>query len=75
MSESPNTPTVILVHGGFADASFWVPVKSPKCSFNPDRSVATPDKPLRSVCPTVDSIDERQRLRRKQCPSGLHEHW
>jgi hypothetical protein len=26
MSESPNTPTVILVHGGFADASFWVPV-------------------------------------------------
>ena len=26
MSESANTPTVVLVHGGFADASFWVPV-------------------------------------------------
>jgi pimeloyl-ACP methyl ester carboxylesterase len=26
MSESTNTPTVVLVHGGFADASFWAPV-------------------------------------------------
>jgi hypothetical protein len=26
MSESANTPTVVLVHGGFADASFWGPV-------------------------------------------------
>jgi pimeloyl-ACP methyl ester carboxylesterase len=26
VSESPNTPTVVLVHGGFADASFWGPV-------------------------------------------------
>jgi pimeloyl-ACP methyl ester carboxylesterase len=26
MSESPNPPTVVLVHGGFADASFWAPV-------------------------------------------------
>jgi pimeloyl-ACP methyl ester carboxylesterase len=26
MENSPNTPTVILVHGGFADASFWTPV-------------------------------------------------
>ena len=23
MSDSPNIPTVVLVHGGFADASFW----------------------------------------------------
>jgi pimeloyl-ACP methyl ester carboxylesterase len=23
MSNSPNTPTVVLVHGGFADASYW----------------------------------------------------
>ena len=23
---APNTPTVVLVHGGFADASFWTPV-------------------------------------------------
>jgi pimeloyl-ACP methyl ester carboxylesterase len=26
MSTTENTPTVILVHGGFADASFWTPV-------------------------------------------------
>jgi pimeloyl-ACP methyl ester carboxylesterase len=26
MSNSPNTPTVVLVHGGFADASYWTPV-------------------------------------------------
>jgi pimeloyl-ACP methyl ester carboxylesterase len=26
MSSSLNTPTVVLVHGGFADASFWTPV-------------------------------------------------
>ena len=26
MSSSPNVPTAVLVHGGFADASFWAPV-------------------------------------------------
>jgi pimeloyl-ACP methyl ester carboxylesterase len=26
MTSSTNTPTVVLVHGGFADASFWTPV-------------------------------------------------
>ena len=26
MTNTPDTPTVVLVHGGFADASFWVPV-------------------------------------------------
>ena len=26
MGESTDTPTIVLVHGGFADASFWVPV-------------------------------------------------
>lgn len=25
MTNSPNTPTVVLVHGGYADASFWGP--------------------------------------------------
>ena len=25
-SEPTNVPTVVLVRGGFADASFWVPV-------------------------------------------------
>jgi pimeloyl-ACP methyl ester carboxylesterase len=26
MTNNTNTPTVVLVHGGFADASFWAPV-------------------------------------------------
>ena len=26
MRASTNTPTVVLVHGGFADSSYWVPV-------------------------------------------------
>lgn len=26
MTNTTDTPTVVLVHGGFADASFWVPV-------------------------------------------------
>jgi pimeloyl-ACP methyl ester carboxylesterase len=26
MTTTPNVPTVVLVHGGFADASFWTPV-------------------------------------------------
>jgi pimeloyl-ACP methyl ester carboxylesterase len=26
MANNMNTPTVVLVHGGFADASFWTPV-------------------------------------------------
>jgi hypothetical protein len=26
MASSTNTPTVVLVHGGFADASYWVAV-------------------------------------------------
>jgi pimeloyl-ACP methyl ester carboxylesterase len=26
MANNTNTPTIVLVHGGFADASFWAPV-------------------------------------------------
>src|SRR4051794_33966963 len=26
MTNTTDTPTIVLVHGGFADASFWVPV-------------------------------------------------
>jgi len=26
MTNTTNTPTIVLVHGGFADASFWTPV-------------------------------------------------
>jgi pimeloyl-ACP methyl ester carboxylesterase len=47
MSESPNTPTVILVHGGFADASFWVPVIQDLQAH--DLQVLAPPNPLRGL--------------------------
>jgi pimeloyl-ACP methyl ester carboxylesterase len=47
MSESPNTPTVILVHGGFADASVWVPVIKDLQAHN--IPVLAPPNPLRGL--------------------------
>jgi pimeloyl-ACP methyl ester carboxylesterase len=47
MDESPNTPTVILVHGGFADASFWVPVIKDLQAH--DVPVLAPPNPLRGL--------------------------
>jgi pimeloyl-ACP methyl ester carboxylesterase len=47
MSESTNTPTVVLVHGGFADASFWAPVIQDLQSH--DVPVLAPPNPLRGL--------------------------
>lgn len=47
MTESPNRPTVILVHGGFADASFWAPVIRDLQSHNVP--VLAPSNPLRGL--------------------------
>jgi pimeloyl-ACP methyl ester carboxylesterase len=47
MSESPNTPTVVLVHGGFADASFWAPVIESLQAH--DLPVLAPPNPLRGL--------------------------
>jgi pimeloyl-ACP methyl ester carboxylesterase len=47
MSESANTPTVVLVHGGFADASFWVPVIKDLQAH--DLPVLAPPNPLRGL--------------------------
>lgn len=47
MSESPNIPTVVLVHGGFADASFWSPVI--KDLQARDLPVLAPPNPLRGL--------------------------
>ena len=47
MSESPNTPTVVLVHGGFADASFWAPVIRDLQA--QDLRVLAPANPLRGL--------------------------
>ena len=47
MSEPVNTPTVVLVHGGFADASFWAPVI--KELQGDDVPVLAPPNPLRGL--------------------------
>src|SRR4051812_10406480 len=47
MSESTNTPTVVLVHGGFADASFWAPVVEDLQAH--DVPVLAPANPLRGL--------------------------
>jgi len=62
MDESTNTPTVVLVHGGFADASYWalvikelqahdVPVLAPP---NPNRGLAQDAAYLASFVNQVD---------------------
>lgn len=47
MSEPTNTPTVILVHGGFADSSYWVPVIEGLQAHN--IPVLAPPNPLRGL--------------------------
>ncbi len=47
MDQSTNTPTVILVHGGFADASYWAPVI--KELQDHDVPVIAPANPLRGL--------------------------
>lgn len=42
-----DTPTVVLVHGGFADASFWVPVIKDLQAHN--LPVLAPANPLRGL--------------------------
>ena len=47
MGEPTNTPTVVLVHGGFADASFWAPVIEDLQAH--DVPVLAPANPLRGL--------------------------
>jgi pimeloyl-ACP methyl ester carboxylesterase len=54
MSESPDTPTVVLVHGGFADASFWAPVIRDLQARN--LPVLTPPNPLRGLAQDAEYI-------------------
>ena len=54
MANSTNTPTVVLVHGGFADASYWVPViKELRAS---DLPVLAPANPLRGLASDSEYI-------------------
>jgi pimeloyl-ACP methyl ester carboxylesterase len=54
MTNSTNTPTVVLVHGGFADASYWVPViRELQAS---DLPVLAPANPLRGLASDAEYI-------------------
>jgi pimeloyl-ACP methyl ester carboxylesterase len=54
MGEPPNTPTVILVHGGFADASFWAPVIKDLQAHNVP--ALAPPNPLRGLAHDAEYI-------------------
>src|ERR687894_1491617 len=54
MSKSPNIPTVVLVHGGFADASFWAPVIRQLQAH--DLPVLAPANPLRGLAQDAEYI-------------------
>ena len=54
MSESTNNPTVVLVHGGFADASFWAPVIEDLQAH--DVPVLAPPNPLRGLAQDAEYI-------------------
>jgi pimeloyl-ACP methyl ester carboxylesterase len=54
MTNTPDTPTVVLVHGGFADASFWVPVIRELQASN--LPVLAPANPLRGLAHDAEYI-------------------
>src|SRR3954464_15649897 len=54
MSDMQNVPTVVLVHGGFADASFWTPVVHELQSRNVP--VLAPPNPLRGLAVDAEYI-------------------
>jgi pimeloyl-ACP methyl ester carboxylesterase len=54
MTRTPNIPTVVLVHGGFADASFWGPVI--KDLQARDLPVLAPPNPLRGLAHDAEYI-------------------
>src|SRR3954454_17295997 len=54
MSESTNIPKVVLVHGGFADASFWAPVVEDLQAHNVP--VMAPANPLRGLAHDAEYI-------------------
>src|SRR3954452_6155692 len=54
MSELINTPTAVLVHGGFADASYWAPVIRELQAH--DLPVLAPPNPLRGLAHDAEYI-------------------
>jgi pimeloyl-ACP methyl ester carboxylesterase len=57
MTNTTDTPTVVLVHGGFADASYWVPViRQLQASHLPVLAVANPLRGLAHDAEYVASV-------------------
>ena len=54
MNQSTNTPTVVLVHGGFADASYWAPVIKELQAH--DVPVLAPPNPLRGLAQDAEYL-------------------
>jgi len=54
MTNTTDTPTIVLVHGGFADASFWVPVIR-ELQAN-DLPVLAPANPLRGLAHDAEYV-------------------
>jgi pimeloyl-ACP methyl ester carboxylesterase len=54
MSDSTSPPTVVLVHGGFADASFWAPVIGDLQAHNVP--VLAPPNPLRGLAHDAEYV-------------------
>jgi pimeloyl-ACP methyl ester carboxylesterase len=54
MTESTDRPTVVLVHGGFADASFWAPVIEDLQAHNVP--VLAPPNPLRGLAHDAEYV-------------------
>src|SRR5437763_12286802 len=54
MTTTANVPTVVLVHGGFADASFWAPVTRELQASG--RPVVAPATPLRGLAHDAEYI-------------------
>ena len=54
MTNTTDTPTVVLVHGGFADASFWAPVIRDLQAH--DLPVLAPPNPLRGLAQDAEYL-------------------
>ena len=68
MSESRDTPTVVLVHGGFADASFWAPVIEDLQAHNVP--VLAPPNPLRGLAHDAEYVAELRQPDRRAGAAG-----
>jgi hypothetical protein len=66
MRESPNIPTVVLVHGGFGDASFWGPVIKELQAR--DLPVLAPPNPLRGLARHTVDPDRESPIRMNRTP-------